>query len=66
MYATGVRYSQVVRVLDDSYRSISLIASFTQHGDMEQKDFRSGSCRVLIIIDLLAHGIDMQQVSVCR
>lgn len=40
------------------------------HGDMEQKDreivmkeFRSGSARVLITTDLLARGIDVQQVS---
>uniref|UniRef100_A0A5S6QVF3 Eukaryotic initiation factor 4A n=1 Tax=Trichuris muris TaxID=70415 RepID=A0A5S6QVF3_TRIMR len=41
------------------------------HGDMSQKDrdiimqqFRSGSSRVLISTDLLARGIDIQQVSV--
>jgi len=40
------------------------------HGDMEQKqrevlmrEFRSGSTRVLITTDLLARGIDVQQVS---
>eukprot|EP01070_Trichotokara_eunicae_P003351 Trichotokara_eunicae@DN3306_c0_g1_i2.p1 len=40
------------------------------HGDMEQKDreaimreFRSGSSRVLVTTDLLARGIDVQQVS---
>merc|ERR1712012_1282626 len=40
------------------------------HGDMEQADrdvimreFRSGSSRVLITTDLLARGIDVQQVS---
>ncbi|KAF9200589.1 translation initiation factor eIF4A [Haplosporangium sp. Z 27] len=40
------------------------------HGDMEQaqrevimKEFRSGSSRVLIATDLLARGIDVQQVS---
>ncbi|VDN02274.1 unnamed protein product [Thelazia callipaeda] len=40
------------------------------HGDMEQNDrdiimreFRSGSSRVLITTDLLARGIDVQQVS---
>ena len=40
------------------------------HGDMEQsqrdsimKEFRSGSSRVLIGTDLLARGIDVQQVS---
>merc|ERR1711935_313212 len=40
------------------------------HGDMEQKErelimreFRSGSSRVLITSDLLARGIDVQQVS---
>jgi len=41
------------------------------HGEMDQKDrdlimrnFRSGSSRVLITTDLLARGIDVQQVSV--
>jgi translation initiation factor 4A len=40
------------------------------HGDMEQKErdlvmreFRSGSTRVLITTDLLARGIDVQQIS---
>lgn len=40
------------------------------HGDMEQKDrdkimreFRTGSSRVLVTTDLLARGIDVQQVS---
>merc|ERR1712007_253215 len=40
------------------------------HGDMDQKErdvimreFRSGSPRVLITTDLLARGIDVQQVS---
>ena len=40
------------------------------HGDMEQKErdtvmenFRSGSSRILITTDLLARGIDIQQVS---
>jgi translation initiation factor 4A len=47
-----------------------LICLFFQHGDMEQKqrevlmkEFRSGSSRVLITTDLLARGIDVQQVS---
>jgi len=42
----------------------------SMHGDMVQKDrevimreFRSGSTRVLITTDLLARGIDVQQVS---
>lgn len=40
------------------------------HGEMDQgqrevimKEFRSGSSRVLIATDLLARGIDVQQVS---
>ena len=40
------------------------------HGDLEQQDrdiimreFRSGSSRVLITTDLLARGIDVQQVN---
>jgi translation initiation factor 4A len=43
---------------------------WTADGDMEQsarevimKEFRSGSSRVLIATDLLARGIDVQQVS---
>jgi len=46
------------------------INHWLQHGDMDQKDrdiimreFRSGSSRVLITTDLLARGIDVQQVS---
>jgi translation initiation factor 4A len=42
----------------------------SMHGDMTQqerevimKEFRSGSSRVLITTDLLARGIDVQQVS---
>ena len=48
----------------------SSIMASVQHGDMEQKqrevlmkEFRSGSSRVLITTDLLARGIDVQQVS---
>lgn len=47
-----------------------MLTRFPQHGDMEQKqrevlmkEFRSGSSRVLITTDLLARGIDVQQVS---
>src|ERR1700741_243123 len=43
----------------------------SMHGDMDQKErdiimreFRSGSTRVLITTDLLARGIDVQQVSI--
>ena len=32
--------------------------------DLIMKEFRSGSSRVLIATDLLARGIDVQQVSV--
>lgn len=42
----------------------------SMHGDMDQKErdtimkmFRTGSSRVLITTDLLARGIDVQQVS---
>ena len=47
-----------------------ILFSLFQHGDMDQKErdvimreFRSGSSRVLITTDLLARGIDVQQVS---
>jgi translation initiation factor 4A len=53
-----------------SFFLISLSEFSLQHGDMEQKErekimleFRSGSSRVLITTDLLARGIDVQQVS---
>ena len=55
--------------LTDSMTEKSFTVSAT-HGDMEQrerelimKEFRSGSSRVLITTDLLARGIDVQQVS---
>ena len=47
-----------------------MITFCSQHGDMNQqerdlimREFRSGSSRVLITTDLLARGIDVQQVS---
>lgn len=52
---------------DMSQRNFTVSA---MHGDMDQKErdlimrqFRSGSSRVLITTDLLARGIDVQQVS---
>jgi translation initiation factor 4A len=52
------------------YSKIQILTQWLQHGDMEQKqrevlmkEFRSGSSRVLITTDLLARGIDVQQVS---
>nr|CAD7457383.1 unnamed protein product [Timema tahoe] len=49
---------------------LTLEACVIQHGDMEQRErdvimrqFRTGSSRVLITTDLLARGIDVQQVS---
>ncbi len=60
MYGTYYRYV---------CRSHSHIFVF-QHGQMDQKErelimreFRSGSSRVLIATDILARGIDVQQVS---
>ena len=51
------------------FHNFTLFSLF-QHGDMDQKErdvimreFRSGSSRVLITTDLLARGIDVQQVS---
>merc|ERR1712154_253025 len=53
----------------DRLRARDFIVS-CMHGDMEQKErnvimseFRTGSSRVLITTDLLARGIDVQQVS---
>ncbi|TRY67642.1 hypothetical protein TCAL_10471 [Tigriopus californicus] len=50
--------------------SATMPAEVLEHGDMDQKErdvimreFRSGSSRVLITTDLLARGIDVQQVS---
>lgn len=55
--------------LTDRLRAKDFIVS-CMHGDMEMKErsvimseFRSGSSRVLITTDLLARGIDVQQVS---
>ncbi|THU59976.1 hypothetical protein C4D60_Mb07t07720 [Musa balbisiana] len=55
--------------LTDKMRSRDHTVSST-HGDMDQntrdiimREFRSGSSRVLITTDLLARGIDVQQVS---
>ncbi|GBG59151.1 hypothetical protein CBR_g32167 [Chara braunii] len=55
--------------LTDKMRSRDFTVSAT-HGDMDQntrdvimREFRSGSSRVLITTDLLARGIDVQQVS---
>ncbi|KAF7977185.1 hypothetical protein HWV62_45138 [Athelia sp. TMB] len=55
--------------LTEKMRSREFTVS-SMHGDMEQKqrevlmkEFRSGSSRVLITTDLLARGIDVQQVS---
>ncbi|KDP34074.1 hypothetical protein JCGZ_07645 [Jatropha curcas] len=49
---------------------VVVITVSATHGDMDQntrdiimRDFRSGSSRVLITTDLLARGIDVQQVS---
>lgn len=58
-----------VDMLVEQMTSRSFTVSAT-HGDMEQRDreailreFRSGATRVLITTDLLARGIDVQQVS---
>jgi translation initiation factor 4A len=58
-----------VEWLTEKMRSRQFTVS-AMHGDMEQKErdvimkeFRSGSSRVLITTDLLARGIDVQQVS---
>lgn len=55
--------------LTDSMKAKDFTVSAT-HGDMDQntrdvimREFRSGSSRVLITTDLLARGIDVQQVS---
>jgi translation initiation factor 4A len=55
--------------LTDQMKSREFTVSST-HGDIQQKDrdvilteFRTGSSRVLITTDLLARGIDVQQVS---
>lgn len=58
-----------VDTLTTELKSRDFIVS-SMHGDMEQRErevimqeFRSGSSRVLITTDLLARGIDVQQVS---
>jgi translation initiation factor 4A len=58
-----------VDTLTDNMKSKDFTVS-SMHGDMDQRErdlimreFRSGSSRVLITTDLLARGIDVQQVS---
>ncbi|KAJ2909322.1 translation initiation factor eIF4A [Coemansia aciculifera] len=58
-----------VDFLTEKLRERSFTVS-AMHGDMEQgqretimKEFRSGSSRILISTDLLARGIDVQQIS---
>lgn len=58
-----------VQWLSDQLKANDFTVS-SMHGDMDQKtrekimqEFRSGSSRVLITTDLLARGIDVQQVS---
>jgi translation initiation factor 4A len=58
-----------VDTLTDSMKAKDFTVS-SMHGDMDQRErdlimreFRSGSSRVLITTDLLARGIDVQQVS---
>uniref|UniRef100_U5EXJ2 Eukaryotic initiation factor 4A n=1 Tax=Corethrella appendiculata TaxID=1370023 RepID=U5EXJ2_9DIPT len=59
---------KVDQLTDDMARQHFTVSAM--HGDMEQRDrdiimkqFRSGSSRILITTDLLARGIDVQQVS---
>ncbi|KAL3103216.1 hypothetical protein niasHS_002402 [Heterodera schachtii] len=63
---TRRKVEDLARNMTQKKFTVSLI-----HGEMEQQDrdvimreFRSGSSRVLITTDLLARGIDVQQVSV--
>jgi len=60
---------RIVEPLTKRLREKEFIVSAI-HGEMEQsmrevilKEFRSGSSRILIATDLLARGIDVQQVS---
>jgi ERCC4-related helicase len=66
--ATRSRFRKQVDWLTDKMRERDHTVSAT-HGDMDQntrdvimREFRSGSSRVLITTDLLARGIDVQQV----
>lgn len=73
-----VTVAQAVFFCNTKRRVDALVASLTEldftvsalHGDMDQKErsaimneFRSGASRVLITTDILARGIDVQQVS---
>ena len=69
--STGQQAARPLQVdwLTDKMRERDHTVSAT-HGDMDQntrdvimREFRSGSSRVLITTDLLARGIDVQQVS---
>lgn len=74
----AINVAQSVIFVDSKRKADWLCSSMTErdftvsciHGDMEQKDreetlkqFRSGVSRVLIATDILARGIDVQQVS---
>merc|ERR1712176_1155521 len=59
-----------VNVEKEAWKYEKLFTVSAMHGDMDQKtrdcimrEFRTGSSRVLITTDLLARGIDVQQVS---
>merc|ERR1712232_489559 len=56
---------QLAREMDKRDFSISLIHADLEHEErrLVMREFRSGSTRVLISTDLLARGIDVQQVS---
>lgn len=63
---TRTSCEQVAKGLTSNDFTVSMI-----HGDMDQKErdvimneFRTGSSRILISTDLLARGIDVQQVSI--
>ena len=66
-------YCNSIRRVDDLYDAMKHDEFPVErlHGGLEESDrkkiystFKSGSCRVLIATDLLARGIDVQQVSI--
>ena len=72
LYCQAIIYCNTRRKVDwltEKMQSKDFTVS-SMHGDMDQRErdlimreFRSGSSRVLITTDLLARGIDVQQVS---
>jgi len=63
---TRRKVEELTRLMNDKKFTVSCMHSDMDQGERDtiMREFRSGSSRVLISTDLLARGIDVQQVSV--